>query len=168
MYNKEITVKGLNLGYKYFIDYSHPLATGNSGRVLLHRHIASIKEDRWLGSNEHVHHIDEDILNNDPTNLAVLSIEEHNQIHNHKILLVCKTCNVKYTTANNNTIYCSTKCMGIDKVKDKTLTKELLDTLIPIHSWVALGIMFGYSDSGIKKRAKALGCFIPTRNKRLS
>lgn len=166
MYNKEITIKGLNLGYEYFIDYDHPLATGNSGRVLLHRHIASIKEGRWLGTTEHVHHIDEDRRNNAPTNLAILSIEEHNHVHNPKTLLVCKTCSTKYTTSNNNTIYCSTSCMGIDKVKDKTLTKELLDTLIPTHSWVALGSMFGYSDNGIKKRAKSLGCSIPIRNKR--
>jgi hypothetical protein len=44
------------------------------------------------------------------------------------------------------------------KIKDKTITKDILDELIPLMSWVDLGKMFGYSDNGIKKRAKALGC----------
>lgn len=39
-YNSKIIIQGTNLGYYYFIDKNHPLATGNSGRVLLHRHIA--------------------------------------------------------------------------------------------------------------------------------
>jgi len=51
MYNKEISIKGLNLGYEYFIDYEHPLATGNSGRILLHRHNISIKLGRWISSD---------------------------------------------------------------------------------------------------------------------
>jgi hypothetical protein len=29
MYNKEITIRGYNNGYQYFIDAEHPLATGN-------------------------------------------------------------------------------------------------------------------------------------------
>jgi len=51
-------------------------------------------------------------------------------------------------------------------IKDISITKDVLDPLILKHSWTVLGSMFGYSDNGIKKRAKALGCTIPVRNKR--
>lgn len=166
MYNKEIIIRGCNIGYEYFIDYEHPLATGNSGRVLFHRHVASIKLGRWLSKEEQVHHIDNNILNNTPDNLEVLTAIEHNMIHRVKTILVCKNCSKEYSIKNNNTEFCSSKCYGLYKVLDKNLTKEYLDELIPNHSWVALGKMFVYSDVGIKKRAKALGCVIPIRNKR--
>lgn len=47
-----------------------------------------------------------------------------------------------------------------DAIKNREITKEELDRLIPKYSWVALGKLFGYSDNGIKKRAIALGCTI--------
>lgn len=166
MYNKEIVIRGLNLGYEYFIDYEHPLATGNSGRVLLHRHIASIKAGRWISKEDHVHHVDSNILNNSPDNLEILTAKEHNLIHRVKTVLTCKNCTKEYSVRNNNTEYCSTDCYNSYRVRDKTITKELLDDLISNNSWTALGKLFGYSDVGIKKRAKALRCVIPIRNKR--
>lgn len=73
-YKKEIYIReGLNEGYRYFCDKDHPLARGNSGMVLLHRHIASTKLNRWLLPGEVVHHIDHNKLNNDPSNLEVLT-----------------------------------------------------------------------------------------------
>jgi len=168
MYNKEIILRdsNLNCGYYYFIDKEHPLATGNSGRVLLHRHVASLALGRWLDSTEHVHHIDEDKLNNDPSNLQVLTVAEHNKIHfSNLIPKECLNCKkIFIPTEANKQQYCSQECSKAAKIKNKELTKEILDELIPKHSWVALGKMFGYSDSGIKKRAKALGCIIPVRN----
>lgn len=168
MYNKEISITGTNLGYYYFIDYTHPLATGNSGRVLLHRHVASLNLGRWLTAKEHVHHIDEDKLNNLPENLRVLSLAEHNSIHFSKPLptLQCEYCGEIYCIEHGTkTRYCSHKCSTEARVLDKTITRESLDKLIPTHSWVALGKMFGYSDVGIKRRAKSLGCIIPVRRK---
>jgi hypothetical protein len=169
MYTKEIILKGLNLGYPYFTDYSHPLATGNSGRVLLHRHIASVKLGRWLSSKEHVHHIDKDILNNTPDNLVVLSAEEHNNIHHPTIAKVCRECGEDFFSRGTKPIFCSLTCAGkyssCTKIKNTSITKEELDAIIPDNTWVTLGKMFGYSDSGIKKRAKSLGCTIPIRRK---
>ena len=49
-------------GYKYFID--------KHGREkALHRYVMECKLGRKLKSNEIVHHIDEDKLNNEPDNL---------------------------------------------------------------------------------------------------
>lgn len=166
LYTKEIKIQGLNLGYQYFIDYSHPLATGNSGRVLFHRHIASLKVGRWLTSDEHVHHIDENKLNNTPGNLEVLTIAEHNKIHFTKLKAIeCKYCKSMFTPKEGGIVYCLAKCASSARVKDKTITKELLEELLPFHSWKSLGHLFGYSDNGIKSRAKALGCDITLRNK---
>lgn len=165
-YNKEIKIQGLHIGYPYFIDYSHPLATGNSGRVMLHRHVASMKVGRWLTTEEHVHHIDENKLNNLPDNLEVLSITEHNKIHFTRLKPIeCKNCGSIFTPKESAVSYCSIKCSNNSRVKDKALTKELLEELLPYHSWKSLGQLLGYSDNGIRSRAISLGCDISLRNK---
>ena len=172
-YNKEIILsKYLKCGYYKFIDGDHPLHYVSDNSVYLHRHIASLKVGHWLTSEEHVHHIDENKLNNDPDNIEVLSNKEHMLKHypeakfnyddkRSKILVHCLYCGEMFHYLNRSKgYYCSIKCHHSDSVKDKTITKELLDELIPFYAWSVLGPMLGYSDTGIKKRAKALGCDI--------
>lgn len=48
--------------------------------VLTHRHMAE-KFYRKPERGEHVHHIDHNMFNNDPTNLQILKAEEHAKIH---------------------------------------------------------------------------------------
>lgn len=167
MYTKELPELKVQKDnqYIYFIDYSHPLAVGNSGKVYLHRHNASIALGRWLTSEEHVHHIDGNRQNNNSNNLQVLTNDEHNKIHHPSPLkeLICIICNNTYIQSEVEQKYCSTKCGDLSRVKNREITKELLDELIPEMSWVSLGKLFGYSDNGIKKRARALGCTIPAR-----
>lgn len=161
MYTKQIEISGINNGYSYFIDYNHPLATGNSGRVYLHRHIASILLGHWLCSDEHVHHIDGIRTNNDEDNLLVLSAEEHAELHKGRIdRKNCIVCGKTFKPGLGSAKFCSRKCSSGSQVKDTNITKELLNELIPHNSWVSLGKLFGYSDTGIKKRAVALGCTI--------
>jgi hypothetical protein len=50
-------------------------------RIAEHRHVVQLREGRTLSSNEIVHHIDGDPLNNDPNNLAILSRSEHQRLH---------------------------------------------------------------------------------------
>lgn len=166
MYDKEINQEKLAIdtGYLYFIDYSHPLATGNSGRVYLHRHVASIKEGRWLTREEQVHHIDGNKLNNTPDNLAVLSCSDHSRLHKPLTEeLICPTCTITFRQRSTDQKFCSVSCARSHYIKNKHITKEILEELIPLYSWVELGKLFGYSDNGIKKRAKILGCKIPSR-----
>lgn len=162
MYHKEIVLSPYTKGgYLYFNDKDHPLAPYGDARVLLHRHVASIKLGRWLTPEEHVHHIDENILNNDPSNLEILSNIEHILLHNPPIQpRDCIYCFTTFTPECSRITHCSVKCAQSSAIKNKELTKETLDELIPNTSWTDLGKMFGYSDSGIKKRAKALGCDI--------
>lgn len=130
-------------------------------------HIASIKVGRWLSTDEHVHHIDGNKLNNDIDNLEVLSCSEHAKRHKGETPeAICIVCGTSFKAIGKVNKYCSYNCANSGAVKNKTITKELLDSLIPNNSWVALGKMFEYSDVGIKKRAKALGCTVPERKPR--
>lgn len=168
MYNKGITIKGpTSEGYLYFIDSDHPLAVGNSGKVYLHRHLASIYIGYWVSRDEHVHHIDGVKLNNSEDNLLVLTSSEHTSMHKGTLLpKPCIHCSDIFTPTDSNAqIYCSTLCANNSLIKRPDITKEQLDALIPTHSWVYLGKLFGYSNVGIKKRAKALGCTIPNRKR---
>lgn len=162
MYTKEIKVLvGLKNGYLQFRDWDHPLHYESDGSVYLHRHLASIKMNRWLTSEDHVHHIDENRLNNEFSNLEILTAVEHALLHNGCIgLFLCPVCGVEFEPHNSKSTHCSTECAHKSAIKNKEITKEILDALIPTTSWTDLGKMFGYTDNGIKKRAKALGCDI--------
>lgn len=164
MYNKEIKLGTglLSHKYKYFYDPTHPLALTN-GCVYYHRHLVSMREGRWLNADEHVHHIDDNSLNNELSNLQILSRSEHTRVHRAAEYLIqkCLFCSSDiHTTIKENKLYCSSACAQKYRIKDKNITKSILDELIPKHSWTELGEMFGYSDNGIKKRAKTLGCDI--------
>lgn len=165
MYNKEIKLTAYNRGYICFYDKEHPLST-TDGRVFYHRHVASIKVGRWLTHEEIVHHIDENKLNNNPDNLLILSNTEHTRLHitgsieDKRLVLSCPVCKLSFKQKDITQTACSVPCANKNMVKNKTITKELLNSLIPITSWKDLGKMFGYSDVGIKKRALSLGCDI--------
>lgn len=78
---------------------------------------------------------------------------------------VCPVCNIEFKQKESSQVYCSVACVNIYQKhnsipKNKEVTKELLDKLIPVYSWTVLGRLLGYSDVGIKKRAIALGCDI--------
>jgi hypothetical protein len=164
MYTKEIVLKpNLALGYKYFVDKEHPLATGNSGRVLFHRHIVSVHLGYWITSEDVVHHKDGNKLNNDIPNLEVLTRSEHSIEHTRTVRLedkICPLCGKTYHPHHNTQIYCSRTCYFSDIVKKTGITKEVLEEEMPYHTWGSLGALFGYSDVGIKKRAISLGCDI--------
>jgi len=162
MYSKEIKIlAGLKNGYVQFRDWDHPLHYVSDGSVYYHRHVASIKLGKWLTKEDHVHHIDENRLNNSPDNLEVLTAEQHAIIHNGSVAAhICPVCSTEFKPHNSNSVNCSLTCASIASIKNKELTKEVLEELIPNMAWTALGKMFGYSDNGIKKRAKALGCDI--------
>ncbi len=74
----------------YFYDPTHPLA-GKSGKVLLHRHILSLKLRRWLKPNELVVFLDGNLLNVFPENLAAISREDIEVLMSTHRVLVRKT-----------------------------------------------------------------------------
>jgi len=70
-------------GYKQVFKPNNPMARDN-GYVPEHRLVAGKKLHRPLSSNEIVHHIDGNKLNNKPSNLQVVTKSEHWRIHNQK------------------------------------------------------------------------------------
>lgn len=67
-------------GYVYELDPTHP--TKNYwGYVPQHRLVAEDRIGRFLTSDEVVHHIDENPLNNHPDNLQVMPRKEHQRMH---------------------------------------------------------------------------------------
>jgi hypothetical protein len=63
-------------------------------RYLLENHIGRI-----LNLNETVHHIDEDITNNNISNLEILNREEHSKLHAKKLIsqkFICEVCNTEF------------------------------------------------------------------------
>lgn len=150
-------------GYVYFIDHSHPLASGNSGRVYFHRHIVSIREGRWLSSDEHVHHIDENKLNNESSNLIILSNSGHARMH-VKFYLVdkkCPGCGNQFKPVRDIQVYCTQECrrnsMGIPDLP----VKEELEVMLWTTPYTILAKKFNCSDKGIKKAATRIGCLLP-------
>jgi hypothetical protein len=53
----------------------------NGCKIAEHRHVMEFTLGRRRGSNEVVHHGDHDPMNNDPSNLALLSRSEHQPLH---------------------------------------------------------------------------------------
>lgn len=165
MYNKDIQEKiDIANGYVYFIDYEHPLATGNSGRVYLHRHVLSIKLGRWLTPSEQVHHIDENKLNNNPSNLQCLTASEHGSLHNssERFAKICPVCLNTFEVVKSGLarVTCSYLCAR-KKNERIEISKEELEKLIWGMPYYKVAELIGLSDKGVVKKAKSLGCKIP-------
>lgn len=149
-YDKPIELKqDKTLGYMYFIDKEHPLASG-WGKVWYHRHIASIKAGHWLSSQEHVHHTDGNKQNNDSDNLNIVTPSSHAKLHHHAIIRKCEVCGKD----TKNVHYCSRACMLIGRRKVVWPTKEALSKDIQSMSFLAIGRKYGVSDNAIRKWAK--------------
>ncbi len=165
MYSKAIVPKiDITLGYEYFTDPNHPLATGNSSRVYLHRHVMSMNLGRWLKPSEHVHHIDGNKLNNLVHNLEVISASEHAKMHFPTIMhtLTCPVCLKKFTVTNSykDRVTCSYPCAH-KKHRKSDITKEELEPLIWDINAGRVATLLGMSDKGVVKMAKRLGCRMP-------
>jgi hypothetical protein len=74
-------VSGITTTELGYLIFTKSPANGEHAGVRLHRLIAEWKLGRQLLEGEIVHHIDGDILNNHPDNLAVMSQSEHATLH---------------------------------------------------------------------------------------
>ena len=83
------------------------------------------------------------------------------KVHSKLEDIKCLTCKKWFKPRHSTTRYCSTKCQNYSNVKDKTITKELLEPLIWEYGFTKTASIFNYSDNGIKKRAISLGCVMP-------
>ena len=161
-YNKTINIKIHFLGYKYFVDSKHPLSQ-KCGIVYLHRHIASIKENRWIKRTEVVHHIDGNRLNNSPENLMVLSSSaEHAHRHNGYLPTTkCSWCYKKFKSKKQNSKFCSCECAGLASRKTQRPSKKILSILVWSIPTSILSKRYCVSDNSISKWCKSYGISKP-------
>ena len=157
------------LGYAYFIDKEHPLASKSVGRVYYHRHISSIAKGAWITSNQVVHHKDHDKLNNSPANLDVMSEEEHGALHQAEAgslgwtSNICPKCGSTYkvyVSQQSKRVHCSEDCARAASIV-WGISKDELQVLIWNTSYVNIAKSNPISDVGAKKRAQSLGCLLP-------
>jgi hypothetical protein len=110
--------------YRYCIVRNHPNRTSND-YVLLHRVIVENNIGRLLSSDEVVHHIDGNKLNNSIENLEILLKSDHNRLHALEVgsswaQLRCPECGKIFDIARNRTFLvkktkwtsCSNSCRG--------------------------------------------------------
>ena len=74
------------------------------GSAYEHRLVAEAKLGRRLEPQEEIHHIDGDMLNNDPDNLEVLSRAHHKFVHRNA------GCNRKLPDEENYLVKCACGC----------------------------------------------------------
>lgn len=68
-------------GYRVlYVGRDHPMADGD-GNCYEHRLVMADKLGRSLERNEHVHHLNEDRLDNRPENLALMDPGDHHRLH---------------------------------------------------------------------------------------
>lgn len=159
MQQLDLSKQKLDRGYCYVYDPQHPLANA-AGKVYVHRYVISLHLGRWLHSEEHVHHIDENRSNNKIENLEVVSSSRHAKEHFKKYpTAYCIQCNKPLKAWNGK--HCSYSCLK-ESYKDKVdISKEELEDLIWEVPYTKVATLLGISDNGVKKRAIALGCILP-------
>lgn len=174
MYNKpsdytaEInTALDVTLGYLYFMDKKHPLSS-NIGRVYHHRHVASVALGKWIDSSYHVHHLDGDKSNNNPSNLEVVSSSEHARLHalergfQTTHTKACAYCGEGFETTHG--VYCSQKCSNASRDRlSNHIDKETLRSLVWEIPTVKLAKELGFSDTAVSKLCKRWGIEKPPR-----
>ncbi len=161
-YKKEIKLaKSLICGgYLWFFDSEHPMRH-SSGHVLYHRHVAAMREGRWLSSKELVHHIDENKLNNAPENLQIVDCATHNKLHGKlkNVEIVCKNCGEKFKPSKSIKLYCR-DCSKINKITRRLKYVPSYEELFALANkmpMTEIGKLYGVSDNGIRKWFKKYG-----------
>lgn len=72
---------GLSVTVGGYIQFTNSRANGVHANRYLHDIIAEYKYGRPLRRGEHVHHIDSNKMNNDPSNLIIMAASDHSKIH---------------------------------------------------------------------------------------
>jgi len=168
-YNKHIVTRiDKTLGYVYFLDKEHPLSS-KGGKVYYHRHVHSVKVNKWIDSSYHIHHIDENRQNNDPSNLQCISPQKHGRKHirnGNKIkkVRICLQCKKRFISQREKC--CSISCSSSYKQKGgihTKISKEDLEKLVWQIPTTKIANRFNCSDVMITKLCKKWGISKPPR-----
>ncbi len=154
----------IKLGYPYFTDRTHPLASKN-GKVYVHRHVASLSIGRWVRRDEHVHHKNGDRTDYRPDNLEILTPRAHHRRHAAerppRVTIPCHACG----TLTPNIRFCSPACVHIGQRKTEWPSREELTALMARANWRQIAQVFGVSDNAVRRWAKLYGLVHPHARK---
>ena len=137
-------VNGINKSGNGYLDIKnsfHPMAD-KRGRIAVHRYIMSNHVKRSLNAKEIVHHIDGNKLNNDISNLKIVTRAEHVAIHGpsrrmakYVKCLLCTGSFYCYPHLFNKRKFCSKECYG-DFMRSKP--KNAMSKNLPQNQNLAL------------------------------
>lgn len=149
------------LGYKIVYMPSHPFSNKSGGWVYLHRLIMENNLNRYLYSDEHVHHLDGNKHNNDINNLELLSKAVHAAKHHNGGTenKLCLQCNKQFTPEREDSKYCSLKCSSTSQTRIQWPSLDELQALVAKYPFTTVGKMLGVSDNAIRKHLKK--CLAP-------
>lgn len=153
--SKAVIDKGV--GYYYVYSPMHPMSNA-AGKVYIHRYIAEQYYGIKLDSTLHVHHKDNNKLNNEPDNLEILTASEHRKLHSSgsSYETLCNHCgNMFITYASSDAQYCSKLCYDLSTRKFE-ITKESLQELVKCMPITHIAKLLGVSDVAVHKRCKLL------------
>ena len=141
-----------------------------SGYVYTHREVGARSIGRPLKPGECVHHVDEDKLNNDPTNLMVFRTNgDHARFHGggtlvgytdgtwstiaKVVIALCATCGCqKKSTKGQLCVSCS----GNDKASKLMPSRDALIEIVDRMPMTAAGELLGVTDNAVRKWCKKL------------
>lgn len=166
-------------GYKMIYKPEHRDAVKSGsmeGYIYEHRLVAEESIGRLLRSEEDVHHLDENRLNNLPRNLLVLERSQHQKLHNwlsqHTIIPIENTkahrelqlnyCNCgKQIEADAK--YCSQLCCSVATSKLANMDNEELRKEIWILPTSTLANKYNVSDKALEKHCRKYNIEKPPR-----
>jgi len=157
-------------GYLYFMDRAHPLGD-KKGRVLHHRHVASVAAGRWVEPSEVVHHVDHNRSNNSPENLEIISsggqharghvLEKFDRIGRVSVALECTACGTGYRAKRGvASKFCSLEC--IRHTRGYPSDSAMADMVWEMPA-TEIAKYYGVSSSALKKHCKNSNIHTPTR-----
>jgi len=146
----------------------------SDNRLYEHRVIAKEELKRELDPTEEVHHFDGNRANNSPDNLLVLNKDQHIKLHawldkniivpkpkqlirNMKGCIRCAECQKPIHPSKKK--FCTHECRIAHRKKELMLETPVsyLQKLIKSHPITTIANIIGLTDSGVRRRCKALG-----------
>jgi hypothetical protein len=182
MSRKRQKVRELN-GYRMVYLPEHPAAmTNKSYKGWVFEHVVVMEKiiKRRMASDEVVHHLDGNTLNNRSENLLLMLRSQHSKFHawldrgapglerfgiKHTIplnrrrtarkIFNCVVCGEPLAGQQHK--YCSTICRGLANRKTKRPSKATLKKDLSNLSWRAIGRKYEVSDNAVRKWARTYG-----------